>query len=163
MLAGTSEHPELVHHPGGWLVVLCSREPGVFLEGGACPTGMLRAGLAALAVTVQGCWLSARHMTGCLSQVSLAPRDTSPPRCSGRIPMAKPWTCGLAVSLTGAEIWGAGWAVQDATGCWSDTALTPRLLPGQASSCTSCWSGTRPSGMKTSTDSTSRSRPGRTM
>lgn len=49
-------------------------------------------------------------MMGCLSQVSLAPQDTSPPRCSGRIPMAKPWTCGLAVSQTRAEMPGAGWA-----------------------------------------------------
>lgn len=48
-------------------------------------------------------------VTDCLSQVSLAPRDTSLPRCSGRIPMAKLWTCGLVVSQTGAEMPGEGW------------------------------------------------------
>lgn len=98
--------------------LLCSRETQKFLEGG-CPSHRLG--------TRQGSWLSRRlagHqascagmgaacrrcVTGCLSQVSLAPRDTSPPRCSGRIPTAKPWTCGLAVSQTGAEMLGAGWA-----------------------------------------------------
>lgn len=102
---------------GCWCL-LCSRETQRFLKGG-CPSHWLGAR--------QGPWLSwrlARHqascvglgaacrrcVTGCLSQVSLAPQDTSPPRCSGRIPTAKPWTCGLAVSQTGAEMLGVGWA-----------------------------------------------------
>lgn len=66
-------------------------------------------------------------VTGCLSQVSPAPRDTSPPRCSGRTPMAKPWICGLAVSQTGAGMPGAGWAGpgragRDEAGCSSSVS-----------------------------------------
>lgn len=79
---------------------------------GACPAGSLCARTRALGSC--GAWPApgaARWycVTGCLSQVSLAPQDTSPLRCSGRIPMAKLWTCGLAVSPSGAKVPDTAW------------------------------------------------------
>lgn len=72
-------------------------------------------------------------VTGCLSQVSPVPRDTSPPRCSGRTLMAKPWICGLAVSQTRGGMPGAGWAGRDEAGCPSSMSQVVVPVTSQGS------------------------------